>query len=102
MFYCFFGLRRDLKKIMADIDVLNAAVAQLGTDETAEEALGLKIEAGITALQAQVAAGAPNLQPAIAALQALHTQITSDTAQGGTLLASLPQPAQASPPTTPS
>jgi hypothetical protein len=53
---------------MADIDALNAAVAQIDTDEAAEEALGVSFQAAIGLLQQEVAAGSPNLQPAIAAL----------------------------------
>ncbi|MBD5635727.1 MAG: hypothetical protein IAI49_14745 [Candidatus Eremiobacteraeota bacterium] len=82
---------------MADIDALNAAVAELGSDETAEEALGVSFQAAITGLQQQVAAGAPNLQPAIAALDALDAKIKADTAAGGTLLAGLTPSAAATP-----
>ncbi len=74
---------------MADIDALNAAVATLDTDEAAEEALGLSFQTAIQTLQQEVAAGSPNLQPAIAALTALDAKIKADTAAGGTLLASL-------------
>ncbi len=85
------------RKLMADIDALNAAVAEIGADETAEEALGVSFQAAIEGLQAQVAAGNPNLQPAIAALTALDAKIKSDTAAGGTLLSSLTPPAAATP-----
>jgi hypothetical protein len=85
---------------MADIDALNAAVATLDTDEAAEEALGQSFQTAIQTLQQEVAAGSPNLQPAIAALTALDAKIKADTAAGGTLLASLTPPAATTPPAT--
>jgi len=93
----FIALKLERRELMADIDALNAAVAELGSDETAEEALGVSFQAAITGLQQQVAAGAPNLQPAIAALDALDAKIKADTAAGGTLLAGLTPSAAATP-----
>ena len=86
---------------MADIDALNAAVAQIDTDEAAEEALGVSFQAAIGLLQQEVAAGSPNLQPAIAAISALDAKIKADTAAGGTLLASLTPPSGSAPVTPP-
>lgn len=69
------------KTIMAQIDDLNAAIAQLGTDISAE------IQAVVTALQQ----GNPDLSAAIAQLQALDTTVKNETAS----LSATPAPAPA-------
>jgi septal ring factor EnvC (AmiA/AmiB activator) len=104
-----------LENILADIDTLNAALAAVQTDENAEdtaltsiEAVGASIEASITILQNEVAAGTPNLAPAIAAAQALKAQndarlakLQADLASGTTYEGTLPQPPAPAPSTPP-
>jgi hypothetical protein len=85
-----YNLRLGSIKIMADIDILNAAVAAVQGDETAETALGAQLFASIQLLQQEAAAGTPNLQPAIAALEALHSQAQAQIAAGTTFAATLP------------
>lgn len=88
---------------MADVDILNAAIAGVQATENQEDqelqqltSVGASIQAAIAYLESQVNAGAPNLAPAIAAIQALQTQnnarlaaltgdVTAGTAYAGTL-----------------
>lgn len=113
LLYLAFGLREDVRKIMSQLDTLNAGIAALQTDENSEdteltalETLGAQLQASITQLQASVNSGsAPtDLTGAIAAISALKTQndarlakMQADLAAGTTYEGTLPQPTPQTP-----
>jgi peptidoglycan hydrolase CwlO-like protein len=99
-------ISRNQEKIMADIDTLNSAVAQVAADETQIEtdlaAIGTTITTVIADLKALEGQQSPDLSAAIASLTALHTKLQADDAQivadAGSLTSA--EPAAPSTPTT--